>query len=471
MKKRVYLLMVAMLFLSSCHWSADSEREKVYVALTTASQQNTSVTDIRKVNLLVFNEYGKLAEQRTVNAADLGSKDLKLHLLPGNYSIWGIANVDEANISVSPTGPGNSKVVWTKRERNILPWLKSDNSYMGIHDVLLAEASCAVTEDNSTAVILNFSRKISKAKVKVSKIPSKVRNIDIQIAGSPKGVNFSGTESETVSNICSVTDYDPSARTASSEIYFFPPSGSKGSIAVNIFYEEGDNVVKKSIVTLDNALAANNIFDVDVSFGNLQDVNVSCHLSDWGQTYTIKGENVLGGRDLIVEDNREVTGTVSSVNLLENGNFESWAEGMPAGWRCLEGKDNLVQMVENGMKEGTKAVMLRGKTYFVQDIPVEERAGYQFSLFARCDFDNYGWKCCCSWMSTPSTMVGSIFNEPVQTPSEMGRTEGWIDIFNSKKVRAPIGARFLRVEFRCYDPAMEGVGLLLDDLSVFRVEE
>ena len=68
-------------------------------------------------------------------------------------------------------------------------------------------------------------------------------------------------------------------------------------------------------------------------------------------------------------------------------------------------------------------------------------------------------------------MVGAEFNKDIQTDSYQGATDGWVDIFDSKYFRAPVGAKYLRIEFRGYSELGVGEGVMIDNLKVFKVIE
>jgi hypothetical protein len=202
-------------------------------------------------------------------------------------------------------------------------------------------------------------------------------------------------------------------------------------------------------------------------------------VQDWNGEIINGGNFEMLDSDEVIADNRPANGEPVGDNLLTNGGFESWTEGMPASWGLnKEGKNNVITQntVSEHLATGNSSVRLAHQTYFYQDIPVEERKCYQIKLKAKSTATSYKWRVHCTWRDTPSKQLPADLSEAIQT-KEMGKTEGWQEIFSpNDKFRAPVGARILRIEVRTYSPTGNSTpgaeeGVYLDDCKVYLLQE
>ncbi len=453
MKRILFALAIIGMVVASCNWNDDSGRERVTLGLDSRAVTNG---EMQSLKLLIFDN-GKLGQVIDVGQSDMELGVASFALMPGEYTLWAVANGADGNIEAS-LGSTLSEVK--------LKFTKSNNYYAGDCDFWTGSTTLSVTTNGVNSAKVTLERRVSKVKTTVTNIPEEVENIYMRVSGTPTNVTLDGTKQGTKSDVGAEMDFDMGNGTATGEILLFPAESAE----LNIYYEIG-GVVRMGTVKIDTPIVANSVLSIGATFGLTEDFNLSFTTPVWGETTELPDEFTFVGSETVVMDNRPVVGTPSSVNLVANGNFEYWTGGMADNWKFQDCQDSTVVRVEQGALSESYALRVDGKTYLSQDIPVEERKGYMIQLNVKCLNPDYKWKCTCAWYKTASTMVGAEFNEGIQTKDYQYATDGWVDIFDSKYFRAPVGAKYLRIEFRGYSELSVGEGVIIDNFKVYEVIE
>ncbi len=453
MKRVLFALAIIGMIVASCGWSEERGTEPVVLGLDSRGVSNGEMESLK---LLIFDS-GKLGQIIDVGTAERELGSMTFSLMPGEYQLWAVANVSDANLDAS-LGCSISEVK--------LKFIKSGDCYAGDSDFWTGSTTLSVTTNGVNSAKVTLERRVAKVKTTVTNIPEEVENIYMRVSGTPTNVTLDATKQGTKSDVGAEMDFDMGNGTATGEILLFPVESAE----LNIYYEIG-GVVRMGTVKIDTPIVANSVLSIGATFGLTEDFNLSFTTPVWGETTELPDEFTFVGSETVVMDNGPVVGTPSSVNLVANGNFEYWTGGMADNWKFQDCQDSTVVRVDQGVLSESYALRVDGKTYFSQDIPVEERKGYMIQLNAKCLNPDYKWKCTCAWYKTASTMVGAEFNEGIQTKDYQYATDGWVDIFNSKYFRAPVGAKYLRIEFRGYSELSVGEGVIIDNFKVYEVME
>lgn len=453
MKRLLFTMMIIGMIIASCNWNDERGKESVTVALDSRGITNGEVSSLR---LLIFDS-GRLGQIINLSTTEMNVGTATLSLMPGEYQLWAVANATESNIDAS-LGCELSDVK--------LKFAKSGDFYSGTSDFWTGTTTLSVTSGGGNRATVALERRVAKVKVTVSDIPEEIQNIYMRVAGTPTNVTITGTKQGTKSDVGAEMNFNAIEGVALGEVLLFPAE----SADLNIYYEIG-GVIRMGTIRIDTPLLANSIVQVGAKFGLTEDFQLSFTTPVWGETTELPDEYTFVGSETIVQDNRPVIGTPGNVNLVVNGDFENWTDGVADKWEFQDCQDSTVVRVEQGVLSNRYALRVDGKTYLSQDIPVEERKGYMIQLNANCLNPNYKWKCTCAWYKTASTMLGASYNVGIQTENYQGATEGWVDIFNSEFFRAPVGAKYLRIEFRGYSELSVGHGVILDNFKVYEVIE
>lgn len=453
MKRILFTLVIIGMIVASCSWSEERETEQVVLGLDSRGVSNG---EMESLMLLIFDS-GKLGQIIDVGTAEREFGSITFSLMPGEYQLWAVANASDANLDAS-LGCSISEVK--------LKFIKSGDYYAGDSDFWTGTTKLTVANDGVNSATVALERRVAKLKATVTNIPDEVDNIYMRVSGTPTNEWLDGSKQGTKSDVGSEMDYDIGTGEATAEVLLFPAE----SVSLNIYYEI-DNVVRMGTMSIETPLIANSVLSVGATFGLTEDFQLSFTTPVWGETTQLPDDFTLIGSETVVQDNRPVLGVPSSVNLISNGNFEYWTGGMADNWKFQDCQDSTVVRVDQGVLSESYALRVDGKTYLSQDIPVEERKGYMIQLNANCLNPDYKWKCTCAWYKTASTMVGADFNEGIQTKDYQYATDGWVDIFDSKYFRAPVGAKYLRIEFRGYSELSVGHGVIIDNFNVYEVIE
>ena len=453
MKRLLLLMLVIGMVATSCSWNNDHGSEQVAIAVDSRSVGSNGV---KSLQLLIFDS-GKLGQIITLTDSELVAGVVNFALMPGEYSLWAVANAESGNLEAD-LGASISEVK--------LKFLKSGDFYSGSCDFLVGKTQINVTKSGINSATVQLERVVARLNVSITDIPEEVEDIYMSVSGTITNMVIDGSKKGTKSEVGGVIEFDKMLGTATGQVLLFPFE----SASLNIYYEIG-GVIRMGTINIDSPLTANSILSVGASFGLTEDFKLSFTAPVWGEVSHLPDDFVFVGSETVVKDNRPVAGVVDCENLIQNGDFETWSGNMPASWIFQDCQDSTVVKVTNGALSGKSALRMDGKTYLSQDIPVEARKGYMLQLNAKCLNPNYKWKCTCGWYKTSSTMVGAEFNKEIQTDSYQGATDGWVDIFDSKYFRAPVGAKYLRIEFRGYSELGVGEGVMIDNLKVFKVIE
>ncbi|MBP3420448.1 MAG: FimB/Mfa2 family fimbrial subunit [Marinifilaceae bacterium] len=453
MKRFLLTIMAIGLIAVSCNWNDEGANKQVTLAVDSRGVANGEMSSLK---LLIFDS-GKLGQIIDVGTAERELGSITFSLMPGEYQLWAVANAAEANLDAS-LGSSLSEVK--------LKFIKNGDYYSGDCDFWSGSTKLTVTTDGVNSSVVSLERRVAKLKTTVTNIPEEIDDIYIRVSGTPTNVTLDGSKQGTKSEVGCELDYDIDKGVATAEVLLFPVE----SATLNIYYEI-EGVVRMGTMSIDTMLSANSIVSVGATFGLTEEFKLSFTTPVWGETTQLPDDFTLIGSEVIVQDNRPVVGTPSGVNLVSNGSFENWTDGMADNWKFQDCQDSTVVRVEQGVLSEYYALRVDGKTYLSQDIAVEERKGYMIQLNANCLNPDYKWKCTCAWYKTASTMLGASYNVGIQTENYQGATDGWVDIFDSQYFRAPVGAKYLRIEFRGYSELDSGEGVLLDDFKVYEIVE
>ncbi len=458
MKRVFFLALMALGMASSCNWDASGYGEKASITLTSRVSTDGEDGEISSLKMFLFNaDNKKLGDVVTISSSEYKTGRVTVTLMPGDYELWAVANAPDENLTYS-LGDALTDVT--------LKWVKSGDRYMGVYDFMTGSTDISVVQEGTNNGDILLERRVAKLKVYISDIPADIDDIYVEITGTHISENLKNTKQGSNSAVGCDMEYDKTTGSAYAELYVFPTTSST---TLNIYFER-DYITRMASFTLADALTANSVTAIRSGYGVLEDFSLDFSSPDWDKEVELTDDFTFTDNAEIVEDNRPVNGTPTGENLMENGDFELWSGDLPDGWVSQYSGECDVVKVSSPVLSGSNAALLQGHTYLSYDIPVEARSAYQLKLMAYCDDPNYKWKCACAWYKTASTMLGSSYNEDIQT-GYLYDTDGWLDIFDSGSFRAPVGAKYLRVEFRGYSDYDASTGVYLDNLQVYLVKE
>ena len=265
----------------------------------------------------------------------------------------------------------------------------------------------------------------------MNSIPEDITDVNLELSFVPVAINFTGNTTS------SGTIIKPINKTGQAELLTFPTK--KGEVLLSITYHT-ENTTKRKIIPFTEAIDTNKSTRINCNFPELPE----------------------GG----IQGN--------GINLLQNGDFESWnnPEQEPDNWHFYkDGKDSTaIKITGEKVHSKNQAVFLQGKTYLYQDVDIKPGKRYEIKMHVNAPSSSFPWKYYCYWRKSKSTALPAENNKAIQAQSYLKQTNGWETKFHGIYT-APEDAKLLRIEIRTYwkeIPPEEGI--YIDDFSVELVE-
>lgn len=453
MKKLISLL--ALFTISACQhamesWPSDSDRQEVSMYVRTQSLTGIPPSPTA-YQFFIYDKENALFTRFDVNPNQNDHTQMQLKLLPGEY------------IGYCLTGAENSDYWIFDRESNanniFLKTQKTTKTHEEAKDHLLGSQEFTVTEENDAPVIFDLKRKVGMLKVRIENIPDWITDLQINLDNIPNQMNLLGEYSGSSTVIKNITI--PEDGVSETALLVFPPK-EQATLSLS-----SNALVFISPEHPISSIEANRITEIKAIFQKPAEpykVDITSKLIDWDDT-SIQEED--WNVDLPAG---ACTGSGNGIELVANGGFEEeFVDAVPPNWKLDAANAEYPKTslsVTTLVKEGSKAVLIEGKTYIYQEIPISGGECYQLHLYINAPHDNAKWKCHSSWYKGSDKLTST----QLQSSEYEKKTEGYIDFYGGKLFRAPANATKLRIEIRNYNDPVSGEGIYIDGVSVQAVD-
>ncbi len=427
------------------------EEPKVEIPVITRGAVETGFTPAN-YRLFVYNQVTQQTSSHQLSAGTETDGRFSLQLAPGEYSGYCFINA-------------NPDELWeyrvTDRPADIWLCLQPEGErYVEAGDYLSGRQDFTVEASETPPVVFDLERKVAGLRLIVEEVPEGVEGLRLHVAGVPGKMNLEGLYTSPLETVAKEIPLPASGTSVQAQLLLFP---SAEPVELSLFYRVGGTEYETDPYLLDS-LPVNRITKLNAVFGSPAEtppVDFQATVLEWE-------DEVIREEDWWIDMDGEIcVGNGDGVNLLENGGFEQGEqEGIPIGWKLdAGGADRSATLVTDPAKEGSYAVKLKGKTYLYQDVAVEGGGCYQLRLWVNVPSSGSKWRYWYTWMNG-STYLSS---EEIRDSKYLEETDGYIDIWNGRIVKAPEEANKLRVEIRTYIPVETSGELFVDYAGVERV--
>lgn len=433
-------------------WPSDGDRQDVPMYVRTRNLPGIAPSPAA-YQFLIFNKEDAKFTRFNTNPDPENRTQMYLKLFPGNYIGYCVTGgEDESSWTFEAASPP---------EKIFLKAQKNSKSHDEAKDHLLGMREFTVNETDDEPVIFDLNRKVGMLKVRIENIPEWVTDLQINLSNVSKQMNLLGEYSGSYTITKNITP--PEDGVSETDIFVFPPQGEdKASLSL----------VSNALVFITpehpiTSIQANRITEITAIFQKpaaTYQVNFTSRLVEW-ETPAFREE------DWEIElPEKACTGTGNGTELVLNGGFEEeFAGNAPPHWMLdASSKDypKNTRAVTSPVQEGKQAVLIEGKTYLYQDIPVTGGKCYQLHLYLNAPHANARWKCYSTWRKGSTTLTSS----QLQSSGYESKTDGYIDFYEGKVFRAPANADKLRIEIRNYNDPNAGQDIYVDAVSVQAVD-
>ncbi|WP_082667107.1 FimB/Mfa2 family fimbrial subunit [Gabonibacter massiliensis] len=468
MKKLIFLLVIVC-FCISCFMDEIITGQETHVSFSTTlagSQTKDVNAAFSRLRIIAFDETNHVARLFSYSEEDLDGTDLSINLPIGNYDIAFIANgTDENEVSAKIGDP---------KEKILLKLLKTGENYRESSEFLSVIQRVNITENSPPAPIaVHLQRRVGKVIVDLNDIDPDIDSIKVELKGVPYTSTVDGSKLGTANTILKKLAHVKGMRTCTAELLTFPVAANKAEIG--ILYTK-NQVTYRGVMPMAPAIRANQIVRISGRFIPTTRQTFNFIIQDWDENVIDAGSQfTFDDNNPIVADDRPITGNPTGPNLLTNGDFETWetAPVTPIGWLVTGGAHNVVHKnTDATFSLSGNSARLEHQTYIYQDIPVMEGECFLIKLNVNSTAASYAWKITSTWRKASTALSG--FNEKLQT-QETKATDGWIEPLGANnKFRAPMGAKFLRIEIRTYSPGSKipdpAEAVYVDNFEVRKLE-
>ena len=433
-------------------WPSDGERQDVSMYVRTRSLSGITPAPTA-YQFLIFNKENAKFSRFNTNPEPDNRTRMHLKLFPGNYLGYCLTGAEEEDALIfNETSPP---------EKIFLKAQKTTKSHNEAKDHLLGVQEFTVDETNEVPVVFDLSRKVGMLKVRIENIPEWITDLQINLSNVPQQMNLAGEYSGnyTVTKNIQI----PEDGVSETDLLVFPPQENhKAALSLvsnSLVFVTPDHLIE--------SIQANRITEIKAVFQEAAasyQVDFASQLVEWEA-------QILREEDWEIDlPEKACSGTGNGTELVVNGSFEEdFVNNVPANWTLdATSKDypRSALSVTSPVQEGDKAVLIDGKTYIYQDIPVTGGKCYQLHLHVNAPASGARWKCYSTWQKG-STKLPS---DPLQSSSYEGKTTGYADFYDGKIFRAPSNANKLRIEVRNYNDPASNQGIYVDAVSVQAVD-
>ncbi|MDR2414523.1 MAG: FimB/Mfa2 family fimbrial subunit [Odoribacteraceae bacterium] len=461
------LLALLALILVSCNKQEDVEGKRATLLLEAFELESREILQagISSLRVIALQD-GIVARYYFYPAPNLPGNEFTVNLPLGKYDILVVAN-----------GPGEKEVscnVGDPLEKVLLNLTKEGDAYREAPDFMTAIKQVNITTTRAAPIPVSLSRRVGKIKVALEELPAGIDSLRVELANVPSSAGASGGATGAVAIVKRVNHVKGSS-SATAEIMTFPVAAGKAEVGV--LYSSG-YITRRGFMKLAPAIDENRVVAVTGRYLPTSPLGFEFSAQGWDETNLVDGGALeMGELDEVFADNTPPAGVPTGSNLLVNGGFEAWdADTLPAGWKYnRDGAYASARASGARAMEGNFSCLLGPRSYIYQDVAVTERRCYQLQVHAFSNTELYKWRVFCTWRRTASSALPASSSTSVQS-QEFGSTSSWMDPFNAQGLfRAPVGARFLRVELRAYSEGASIIptneGLFLDNLSLYLLAE
>lgn len=433
-------------------WPSDSDRQEVAMYIRTRSLSGITSSPTA-YQFLIFNKEDARFTRFNTNPDPENRTQAYLKLFPGHYTGYCLTGGEDENSWTFEAGSPPEKI--------FLKAQKNSKSHDEAKDHLLGVQEFTVNETNDEPIVFDLNRKVGMLKVRIENIPEWMTDLQINLSNVSKQMNLYGEYSGSYTVTKNITL--PENGISETDLLVFPPK------------EEGQaslSLVSNSLVfiTPEHPIAsiqANRITEITAIFQEpaaTYQVSFTSRLVEWEMP-------ALREEDWEIElPEKACTGTGNGTELVQNGSFEEgFVENAPVHWMLdASSKDypKNTRAVTSPVQEGNQAVLIEGKTYLYQDIPITGGKCYQLHLYLNAPHSNARWKCYSTWRKGSTTLTSG----QLQSSGYESKTDGYIDFYEGKVFRAPADANKLRIEIRNYNDPDAGQDIYVDAVSVQAVD-
>ena len=454
--KSLYRGVIVLSLLTGCQKDPlpQSENGEVKVQVT-SSQVKSGIpiwgSTITSMKILVVNENQLIRDTLSIEAQTQTEENISFRLFPGHYKLFFIANASE-----------QSEWSYNQTEGSIKMKLKSSGAlYEEASDFFTDSMEINVIEEESLSATIDLHREVSTLLIKLEDIPIEISQIRFRLSGTPVEKIPGSTSQPTLGTIQKFATKANESGGSETRIKTFPtPETGRDTLSVIYSY---NGVSRIKVIPLTEKLLANSITQISGRFTQGSLMTFSITHQSWSEEIFNGGTFDLQERDPEFEEEENI-----STNLLLNGGFEIWDQSatppIPYNWKYDSGgtDKNATSVTENTL-DGLHAVLLSGKTYLYQDVPVTPGKIYRITIHANSPSANTKWRMYSSWRSATAKLTQD--ENTLQPGTFSYGTPGYINPLEGKTFIAPEGAKYFRIEVRTYETAA-GEGLFLDNLSV-----
>jgi len=423
--KTPLFLPVILLFFFSCREDETIEGRTIRITLQGDTWQDSHAnTPLSSLHLFAVDRNNRIVRHESYSPEDIRENTINTLLPLGRYRLALVANLSDATLLTSGIGESVEKLFL------YLP--QDENSCREADDLQTAFQSVSITESKTAIPPIRLFRRVGKLQVTVNAIPEGVSNVNLEASFVPEAINFTGSDTKS-----SGTIIKPVNGQGEVELLTFPTK--KGKAYLSLTYHR-NNTTNRKIIPFTAAIDTNKITRVNCDFPELQEGG-------------IRG---------------------NGINLLKNGDFETWSDPgkEPDNWHFYkDGRDSIaVKITGDKVYSQNQAVFLQGKTYLYQDVEIEAGKRYEIKMHVNAPSPSFPWKYYCYWRKSRSTALPAENNKAIQAQKYQKQTNGWETKFHGI-FQAPEGAKLLRIEIRTYGKGITPEeGIYIDDFSVELVE-
>ncbi len=452
-----FMILLVVFTLTACHhsmepWPSDGDRQDVPMYVCTRSL--SGITPFPTTyQFLIFNKENAKFSRFSTNPDPNNPNQMFLKLLPGNYTGYCLTGGEEEDSWIFEENLPPEKI--------FLKAQKNSKSHNEAKDHLLGTQEFSVNETNEVPVIFDLNRKVGMLRVRIENIPEWMTDLQINLSNIPKQMNLSGEYSGNYTVTKNITI--PENGVSETDLLVFPPQGNDQAI-LTLFSNSLVFITPEHPI---ESIQANQITEIKAVFQEAAtpyQVNFTNRLVEW-ETPVNREEDWK-----IDPPEKACTGTGNGTELVLNGSFEEkFFENIPAYWildAAAKEYPRTAISVTSPVQEGNKAVLIEGKTYIYQDIPIVGGKCYQLHLYINAPHSDARWKCYSTWRKGST----SLSSNQLQSSVYEGKTNGYINFYENKIFRAPSDANKLRIEIRNYNDPVSGQGIYIDAVSVQAID-
>lgn len=437
-----------LLMVIGCHrtlapWPSEGDKQDVTMYVRARSLSGISATP-SVFQFFIHDPSRSVTTCYNLSVTESADEQLHLKLFPGTYTGYCITQAEDMEHWEYTENYSPEKI-----------FLKANKA--ANRDHLLGESHFTIQQTEPNDVIFDLNRKVGMLRIIIENIPEWLTDLQINLSNIPQKMSLTGQYSGngTITKAIGIPDENGTSVTS---LLVFPPH-EKAILTLSsqsMVFVTPEHPIK---------IKANRQTEIKVIFKDpteMSQVNILTEIIDWNDT-------------ILQEEDWEIDrpagpcqGSGNGMNLVANGSFEEDFTDLPDAWKATSNSENPPQVVSvnSPVQEGNKAVRVEGKTYLYQDVPVVGGTCYQLKLYVNAPNHHVKWRSWCTWMQGSKTLP----SDALHSSSYQYETDGYIDVYQGKIFRAPVGATKLRVEVRNYMDPIQGEGLYVDAVSVEAVE-